>query len=93
MIVIIFFKNKLRELSTKILLKFNNFEIPIYFLRPNILYNANATISEAKSMYSYHSAQDLFSFSEKRCFTNLVRLGFQEARHKTALEPYDHKSM
>lgn len=65
MIVIIFLKNKLRELSTKILLKFNNFKIPIYFLRPNLLYNANTTISEAKSIYYYHSAQDLFSFSKE----------------------------
>jgi len=65
MIVIFFFLNKLRELSTKMLLKFNTFKIPIYFLKPSILYNMNATISEARGIYSYHSVQDLFSFSEK----------------------------
>lgn len=43
-----------------------NFRIPIYFLKPGMMCNVNATASESKSIYySYDSVQDLFSFSEK----------------------------
>lgn len=34
-----------------------------------------------------------FFLFQKKCITNLIPSGFQEGRHKPALEPYDHKSM
>lgn len=43
-----------------------NFISPIYFFKPGMLCNVNATASEGKNMYYFsNTVQDLFSFSEK----------------------------